>query len=268
MLDAQDMDVVVFPSVYSFGATDLIKLRCVPVLPLGVTADAKYVDSYVNTPLDFFAHDIQHARRTVQETESYWHRKVHDRTYLTNRTPFAWVSRLQFYKEMNSFTNDVVLPLIVEDKKVDDDTTRRRKRIKKMIVFEVIHEKAWPITRDTLCDAILLGYDVFPIERLVVLEDSGIHYEVDKFNDPTTLSNMKNKLISGFYDDINNPKDFIVHRDMRSAQKISEAALEFLKEMGCDKDKISLSELLDNAEDDVNADEMIQLRQTNAQTMA
>ena len=51
---------IVFPTIRHVGATDLIRIRCVPILFLGVVNEPNLADMYYNTPIDFMAHDVQH----------------------------------------------------------------------------------------------------------------------------------------------------------------------------------------------------------------
>jgi hypothetical protein len=128
------------------------------------------------------------------------------------------------------------------------------KNIKKLIVFEVVHEKAWPITKFSLCRNIPLGYDVFPIETLVATSRGGIKTVDDKFQDPTTLSNLYNKLRKGFYDKVTDPDIRIVDPRFRTAKDIAKAAQELLTQIDCTV-KHTFEELLALTEDPKGAEE-------------
>ena len=126
-----------------------------------------------------------------------------------------------------------------------------------MIIFEIVHEKAWPITRFSICRNIKLGYDIFPIETVVYkckIEDhnhkdqnkndfdaknceEGKFITIDEqFNDPTTLSNTIKKLRHGFFDDPEKPNNFIVDEKFRQSDKLAEQAKYILEELGCYSD--------------------------------
>jgi outer membrane protein assembly factor BamA len=70
------------------NVTDLIKLRCVPILIMGVVDKPIYADQYLNSPLDFWAHDIQHSKRQIQETERYFDSFIKHNQYYQRRTVF------------------------------------------------------------------------------------------------------------------------------------------------------------------------------------
>jgi hypothetical protein len=52
-----------FPTFANIGATDLLKLRCYPMFPIGLSLTLTFVDEYEQTPVEFFIHDINHIRR-------------------------------------------------------------------------------------------------------------------------------------------------------------------------------------------------------------
>ena len=79
---------IIFPTNAYIGATELIKLRCVPILIMGVSNKPVYVDQYLNTPLDFWAHDIQHSKRQIQETLRYYDCYIKHSEYYQRRVLF------------------------------------------------------------------------------------------------------------------------------------------------------------------------------------
>jgi hypothetical protein len=243
---------IVFPTIRQLGATDLIKLRSVPILLLGVTNKPILADQYINTPLDFFAHDIQHARRQLHETLSYYDRYVKHSKYYTNRSPFDIITIDQFYSKMTDFTKIKILPLITIDKQ-DSQAIIASKQMYKIIIFEIIHEKAWPITKQSICRCIPLLYDTFPIETLMV-EDNNITTYDEIFHDPTTLSNIRGKLRYGFYDDALTPNEKIILTANRTSRYIATTAHNLLIDLHCENIP-SLDDLLSLVIDPTNADE-------------
>lgn len=224
---------IVFPTFYNIGTTDLIKIRCVPILILGVSDKPVYVDQYINTPLDFFAHDIQHNRRQIHETLRYYDLFIKHNKYFKNRSFYDLRTEDSFYKYMEKFTKEVILPIITFDP-ADTDEVKAYKQLKKILIFEVVHEKAWPITKKSLCRNIILKHDEFPIET--------IHYDEAKkkisildysFSDPTTLGNVIGKLRNGFYDKINATDKRICKVEYRTSKHLSIAARELLNEIKC-----------------------------------
>lgn len=252
LLDEAAPDNIVFPTIYPIGSTFLIKVRCAPIYFLGVSETFMHADQYSNSPLDFWAHDIQHARRLIQEDRRYYDIIIKHSLYYTKRSPFDYVSYDDFLNEMYAFTK-TILPYILP-KAGDDEKVAAYKQIKKLLVFEVIHEKSWPITKFSLCRNIPLGYDIFPIESLIGTENGGITTIDDKFQDPTTLSNLYHKLRKGFYNDVTNPDAKIVNPKYRTARDIATAANEFMEAIGCNK-KYSINKLLALTQDTKGAEE-------------
>lgn len=222
---------IIFPTIANIGATDLIKIRCVPILIMGVVNEPIYVDQYLNSPLDFWAHDIQHAKRQIQETLRYYDTFIKHNQYYQRRTLFDIRTELQFYKYMNDFTKEVILP-IIEKNKSDNEEVKAIKSIMKLIIFEVVHEKAWPITKKSLCRNIPLRYDEFPVEN-ITLSDNKIttfHY---LFADPTTIANVIGKIRVGFYDKVTDPKAYVVPYEYRTSVFVAKAANELLRQIRC-----------------------------------
>jgi len=58
----------VIPTTASIGTTDLIKWKALPFGIIQIPFDIMYVDRYFQTPMEFFVHDYQHARRHWWET--------------------------------------------------------------------------------------------------------------------------------------------------------------------------------------------------------
>ncbi len=224
---------IIFPTIAYIGATELIKLRCVPILIMGVVNKPIYVDQYLNTPLDFWAHDIQHSKRQIQETERYYDNYIKHNEYYQRRTVFDIISPLKFYKYMELYTKKVILPLITI-KESDDELTKEKKNMRRLLIFEVIHEKAWPITIKSLCRNIPLRYDEFPVENLTYNEEKNkittFHY---LFADPTTISNVVGKIRNGFYDKVSNVNERIISKKYRTSRFAAECAKELMQILNC-----------------------------------
>ncbi len=224
---------IIFPTFYNIGATDLIKLRCVPILIMGITNESVYIDQYLNTPLDFWAHDIQHSKRQIQETLRYYDLFIKHNQYYQRRTLYNIRSEDSFYEYMEKFTKEIIIP-ILQINPEDDERTRAYKQIKKIIIFEIVHEKAWPLTKKSLCRNLVLRYDEFPVENIKYDRDNGkistFHY---LFADPTTIGNVVGKLRNGFYDKTNEVNDKICKLEYRTSEHIARATEELLNEINC-----------------------------------
>jgi hypothetical protein len=225
---------IIFPTHFNISATSLIKLRCVPILIMGVVDKPIYVDQYLNSPLDFWAHDIQHSKRQIQETLRYYDVFIKHNNYYKQRTLYDVKTPMQFYQYMHDFTVRKILPMILINKDSDNDEIKAFKSMKRLIIFEVIHEKAWPITQPSLCRNISLRYDEFPIEN-IYLKDNKIGAFYYLFSDPTTIGNVIAKLRHGFYDKSKEPKKYIVQKEYRTSDNVARCAREIMEELGCSK---------------------------------
>jgi hypothetical protein len=253
-------DNIVMPTFTNTGSTFFIKIRCVPILVLGVTDQIVLADQYYNSPIDFWAHDVQHARRQIQETNSYFDRYVKHNLYYNKRSPFDIITPDQYYQYMEKFTKDVILPMI-KFSQGDSVEVKAYKQMIKLIVFEVVHEKAWPITSRSMCRCIPLLYDRFPIENLNVHEENGqqvLSTRDDQFDDPTTLSNLRGKLRHGFYDSVTDTINAVMHPKYRTSLVIARCADFILKRLNCDSNP-GFNLLLKLTIDETNASEFSQV---------
>jgi len=222
---------IIFPTFVAIGSMDLIKMRCVPILLMGIVSEPIYVDQYLNSPLDFWAHDIQHSKRQIQETERYYDEFIKHNRYYTRRTLFHVKSEVDFYKYMEDFTKNKLMP-IIKFKEEDSPEVKAIKAIMKIIVFEVVHEKAWPLTEKSLCKIITMRYDEFPIENIDLIDGKiqTFHY---LFADPTTIGSIVGKLRHGFYDKIKEVNNKIVPKEFRTSENVAKAAKQLLEAIGC-----------------------------------
>jgi len=231
-------DNILFPCCRSVGATDIIKTRCVPILFLGVSNIPLLADQYLNTPLEFWSHDIQHVRRQVQETNRYYDEYEKNINYYTKRDIFTIQTQLEFYKKMEIYVKEKILPIITPVKG-EDEKIKAFKQIKKLIIFEICHEITWPITPLSLCRNILLRYDSLPTENINVNTNPESKFLFKTvytlFDNATTLANVVGKLRSGFFDDVSDPYSVIVNEKYRTSLYISQAATELLRELKCKK---------------------------------
>jgi hypothetical protein len=224
---------IIFPTHFNISATSLIKLRCVPILIMGVINKPIYVDQYLNSPLDFWAHDIQHSKRQIQETLRYYDVFIKHNNYYKRRTLYDIKTPIQFYKYMHDFTVNKIIPMIKINRD-DSDEIKAYKSIKRLIIFEVVHEKAWPITQPSLCRNISLRYDEFPVENIYLNNDKidTFHY---LFSDPSTIGNVIAKLRHGFYDKSNDVDNKILEEKYRTARNVAKCAREIMVELECTK---------------------------------
>ena len=146
-------------------------------------------------------------------------------------------------------------------------------KLRKLLIFEIVHEKAWPITKFSICRNIKLGYDIFPIETVVskcfddmvpvidqeiVKECSDLKFTTidEEFEDPTTLSNTINKLRHGFYDDPDHTDSMIVDEKFRTSEELVNQAEFILKELNCEP--MTREELINLTKNKKNTEEFLQ----------
>lgn len=252
-----DHDNILLPTFKFIGTRDLIKLRSIPMMIVQVSKTPKMVDMYYNTSIELWSHDLQHARRQYQETLYYYDTQVKHRKYNFSRSPFDLISLDNFYREMDSYINDKLSNLITQSNDRDIHLTQ----LFRIIIFEISHEKAIPITKDNIIKTIKSGYDTYPIENIFV-ENEKIEIMNEIFNDPKLLANIKGKLRHGFYDDVNNPNDKIVQREYRTTYWIAKAAQLLLKEID-ENDSTTLEVLIELTSDSTNAGEFSQVSEIN-----
>jgi len=251
LLDLSNNDAVLFPTVAYVGSTDLIKLRASGIQLFGVVAEPAYADQYWNSPLDFWSHDMNHARRTVMETSRYFDVYVKNREYYITRNEWTIIARRDWYEECHEFTQFLKTKFIPsqgnvgrkkellkrknelvgdEFKRIEPELEELSEKlaymaIKRMLIFEIVHEKAWPITPESILRNLVVGLDVFPVESIVTRPGENTVGTQDPLNsDPTTLAHALRKLRAGFYDEPLSPIDAIVPIAYRTAEHIAKAA--------------------------------------------
>lgn len=210
--------IMVIPTFEPLSATDLLKVRGVPILFLGLSTDFLYVDEFEQSPKEFYMHDANHSWRMVQEDLKYMKRMD--------------VTRDELVEQSNNFMNEFLLSIKII--KSDAGQVRELKKLKKIILFEIVHEDARPFIRD------VIG------EYIQQVEGGSVPFEVPRI-DPvswymdivdtldlgiSTLSYVRNKLQHGFYDEVDAQLPQIVSPEYRTARWIAEAAYEMLVELG------------------------------------
>lgn len=253
----QNHDNILLPTFKLIGTRDLIRLRGIPMMITQVSKEPKMVDMYYNTSIELWSHDLQHARRQYQETLYFYDTQVKHRTYNSSRSPFDLVSIETFYREMDDYIKEKITGLITQDDNREEYLTQ----LFRIIIFEISHEKAIPLTKENIIKSVKSGYDIFPVESISVINGE-IKIVNEIFNDPKLLANIHGKLRHGFYDDVKNPNNKIVKSEYRTKYHISKAAQILLKEID-ENDDTSLDFLLDQTSDTTNAEEFTQVSEIN-----
>ncbi|MFA7284635.1 MAG: hypothetical protein WC004_02330 [Candidatus Absconditabacterales bacterium] len=208
---------IVLPTYEGLGATDLMRVRGVPIRFVGLSNDFLYVDEFEQSPEEFLMHDINHSYRMVQEDEAYMQKHGKTREELT--------------AESCAFIDEYLEKIKI--KKTDNEEQREIKKLKKIILFEIVHEDARPFLKDVICDYIqLMEGGPVPFEVPAVDDKTGYMDVVDTLdNGISTLSYVRNKLQHGFYDKMDAQLTQIVSPKYRYAERIAKAAYEMLVEL-------------------------------------
>lgn len=213
-------NIILFPTFDNIGATDLIKTRSVPVFFIGLSTKTIYADEFLLTPSEFFFHDINHCRIIYQQDEAYISHKN--------------ITKQQLIKDMETSKNKYYESI----KSLQDNNL---KSLMKMIIFEIVHEDGLSFVDDTICERLIKpeGEDI--VERM-----NGSDIELVKKITPSTIGNVLFKLRCGFYDEENDPLNFIVDVNYRTKGKVIEATQELLRIFGCsEKSNEQIESLVD-----------------------
>ena len=259
MLDQYGRGHIVLPTHEGIGATDFIKIRCIPVYVVGCNSEPEFADEYFNTSLEFFSHDVQHARRQLYYTEKQLYiennkterfaknnvsRSVFD---INNDIVLDDIDNLQikFAEKMATFTKNIINPLLLLPKSpnlmhkqplnnyvttFNNNLAKGLRSMRKMILFEVLHEAALVTLPEIIINSILIDVHQTPIERVKVQEPY-VDIENILYPDPSTLSNVLYKIQGTFFDTLEERAEFIVPTDYRNATIVALSALQILTEL-------------------------------------
>lgn len=241
-----DTDVIIFPTLRNLTFQDLIRVRAVPIGFVGVIEETMRVDRHYQSPLDFWFHDLNHVRRMV----AYIAKLAAKRGYTTDEQKIA------FYKEMDDFVEQKIIPNIKALPKGADPEEVALRRVARVIIFEIVHETALAVDRETLFDDLLRDSGPQPFEYMgqgkgthvgdrsdnveairtatgnlesgssVVSRDGNAPINIRYFHDRALalLANIYNKLNYGFYDDPEDPNPFVAPTEARKADFLVKAA--------------------------------------------
>ena len=199
-------DVIIWPTVEALGATDLLKLRATRFQPCGITFKPSYVDEAMQSPLNFFYHDINHPRRIHQNNK--WYAR---RNNLNLDELFTTMKQCR----------DRLIPL--------NPKFQTRSALVKMILFETVHEDALPFLPAELIRNIKLQAGAcYPYEASERATDN-LERITRRFyrQGATTLATLYNKLRHQFFED-KEAIDIIVPAHQRTMNELATAAAELL----------------------------------------
>jgi hypothetical protein len=117
-------DEIIIPTFTNLSASELMKVRGIPVRFVGLSKDFIYVDEFEQSPEEFLMHDMNHSYRMMIEDEKYL--AAHN------------MSKEDFLIKQNAFINDYLPSIKISEH--DNEKTKEIKKIKKIILFEICHE--------------------------------------------------------------------------------------------------------------------------------
>ena len=210
-------DEIIIPTYEPLSATDLLRVRGVPIRFIGLSNDFLYVDEFEQSPEEFFMHDANHSWSMAMEDEDA--EKKYGRT------------KEQLIQESNAFIKEYLGHIKIRT--TDTEEQREMKKLKKIILFEIVHEDARPFLKDVITQYIQVkeGTPV-PFEVPRIDPKTGYMDVVDTLDTGiSTLSYVRNKLQHGFYDQVDAQLPQIVGPKYRTAEWITRAAYEMLAEL-------------------------------------
>lgn len=253
-------DLILFPTTEELSLADFIKTRSVPISFIGVVSKTTRVDGHYQSPLDFWYHDLNHARRL----HAYIKNRLHELGYTKDEEIFAYL------ESVNTFVLETILPNFVT---ITEDMPEEEKEIRKMatmIIFEIIHETALTLERDSIINDLLRPngpqpFEVMGVDDVVNVENlrtptgnlkSGASFADLREGSPTLVSyfldkssigllaNVFSKLNHSYYDEADRINEDIVGVPYRTPEFIAKTALHILTVLKYDP-LPSLEELLD-----------------------
>lgn len=209
-------DEIIIPTFEYLWATDIMKIRWVPLRFVWLSEDFIYVDEFLQSPKEFFMHDVNHSYRMAMEDIQF--------------SKKLWLSREQLYNQSNKFLTSYLQSIKV--KSTDSKEEKEIKKLKKIILFEIIHEDARPCLPEVVCEYLQqIEWNSVPFEVPTIKEDG--YRDVTDLMDTwiSTLSYVRNKLQHGFYDEVDSQIPQIVDPEYRYAKWIAKAAYDMLVEL-------------------------------------
>ncbi|MBC3882888.1 hypothetical protein H8K35_15950 [Undibacterium sp. LX40W] len=210
--------LIIIPTFDNISATDLMKIRGIPLYFIGVSPEPVYVDEFWQSPLEFLIHDLNHSWKMMDMDDRYFARHPE-------------LSLDQFLQQANTFVHKYLPRIAIQ--KSDTQEQKEIKKLKKIILFEVVHEDARPILPEIICEALLEdeGYE-FP-DSIIRYDESGQQAYLEQRTIPgiTALSYVRHKLQHGFFDQTDSQNIQIVSPQYRSVDWIVKATVELLHEL-------------------------------------
>lgn len=206
-------DHVIYPTIAPTGATDLMKLRHVPVGIAGVTTETTYVDGFPQSSYEFFHHDINHSRRMYQ--------------FFKEKAVELDITPEELSAQGSQLMAEDLLP-VIKIRPTDTEERRQLKRTSRMLLFEIMHEDALPAERGTILKAMFRQ----PLERTPFERIDGNTVEYFMEEGATTLAYAYRKLAHTFYDRPGERMSALGSEDLRNRYVVVNAAMEIFRALG------------------------------------
>lgn len=210
-------DEIIIPTFAPLSATELMKVRGVPIRFVGLSKDFIYVDEFEQSPEEFLMHDINHSYRMMEEDEKF----------LSSNN----ISKEDFLNKQNTFINEYLPTIKISAN--DNEKIKEIKKIKKIILFEIFHEEAKPFLPEIVLESLLKKEGGETKFEMPVIDEKTHYMDIVDVLDTeiSTLSYVRNKLQCGFYDKVNKQNNQIVNPLYRKSDFIAEAALDMVYEL-------------------------------------
>lgn len=210
-------DEIIIPTFSATSATDLMKVRGVPIRFVGLSTDFIYVDEFEQSPEEFLMHDGNHSYRMMVEDEKYMAENN--------------ITREEFIIKHSGFIHEYLPSIKISAQDSEED--KELKKIKKIILFEVSHEDAKPLMPELVLSALVRKEGGETKFELPIIDEKTHYLDIVDVLDTeiSTLSYVRNKLQCGFYDKVDSQNTQIVNPKYRKSDFIAQAALEMVYEL-------------------------------------
>lgn len=208
---------IIIPTFTNLSATDLMKVRGVPIRFVGLSTDFIYVDEFEQSPEEFLMHDMNHSYRMMIEDEKYI--QEHN------------VIKKYFFNDQNAFIKYYLDSIKISNE--DNEVTKEIKKIKKIILFEISHEDAKPFLPEVVLSSLIKKEGGETKFEMPIIDEKTHYLDIVDVLDTeiSTLSYVRNKLQCGFYDKIDKQNTQIVNPIYRKSEFIAQAAFEMIQEI-------------------------------------
>jgi len=167
-------DIVLIPTTKELSLADFIRTRAVPIEFVGVVSRTTRVDGHQQSPLDFWYHDLNHARRLY----AYIRRRLKQQGIETD------VAKAAYYRTVDAFITGTIFPKIIRVTPGASEEERALHSLATMIIFEIVHETALTLEKDEILKDLFRGNGPQPFEYMVAEEYRGEH-DIETLRTPT-----------------------------------------------------------------------------------